>query len=55
MSFQLAEERWCPKCAKLFLATVIVERRGKDEVRTETPCPDCGADGSGSWAFSATR
>lgn len=38
-------ERWCPTCAKRFLAAVHMERVGKELARTTTPCPECGHGG----------
>lgn len=45
MTNTIAGERWCPRCKKLFLATRIVGRQGREEVGQETPCPACGTRG----------
>ena len=46
---QLTEHRWCPRCEKLFLATVELtvtqDGKGKKRTSTETPCPECGTPG----------
>jgi len=37
-----SQDRWCPKCEKLFVTTVIVERVGTESTSQETRCPNCG-------------
>ena len=43
--FHLTEDRWCPKCEKPFLATVVIETEGGERITDETCCPDCGTKG----------
>jgi hypothetical protein len=47
--FQLTEDRRCPSCEKLFLATVVLtvteDGTGKKRASAETLCPDCGTAG----------
>ena len=39
-------ERWCPECKKVFTATKVLARRGKEETSTETSCPNRGTAGT---------
>jgi RNase P subunit RPR2 len=40
------DRRWCPKCEKVYEATIVTERTGGEmSSRTVSPCPDCGTDG----------
>lgn len=44
MTYQ--DERYCPKCEKVYLATIVTEREGGELAAVHvSPCPDCGTDG----------
>jgi hypothetical protein len=38
-------QRWCPQCEKVFTATKIIERRGRESTSIESPCPEWGTAG----------
>jgi endogenous inhibitor of DNA gyrase (YacG/DUF329 family) len=45
MTNVLTVTRWCPRCEKLFEATKIIQRVGREATASETPCPTCGTPG----------
>jgi rRNA maturation protein Nop10 len=47
MGFHVTDRRWCLRCEKVYLATIMTVREGgsQEPYTLDTPCPDCGTDG----------